>query len=199
MRKSWRLFVFTGLLWTVACSPRPDRELVDARQALEAATTAEADLYCPDLYQNAADVLRAGESETAEQDRARTTRKNYRQAAELLIRARGEAELAARTAAVRRERAKSIANSRQSLAEMALQGARKKLASSANGRRVPGPSGDDLSNDLALASRLLEEARKAYSEGRYMDAAHQFEAVTLQSRVVGSRPGTHRRSYLDRR
>jgi hypothetical protein len=191
MSRSFQTLAFGALLLAVGCSSRPDRELVEAHSALETAKIAEADLYCPDLFQNAGDAFRAGESELATQDQLQTSRRDYKNASDLLRRARQQAETAAHASADRKNKAMNLATSRHCLAQMALEQARKRLALAHTGSAGKA-SEDELVSDLETARRLLADATKAYSEARFMDAAHQFEAATLHAQSLGRGPRARR-------
>ena len=95
MRKVDRIFFSIGILWLASlsgCAQKPVLELQEVREAIAAARDFEADIYAPEVYQNALLNMEGGEFAIAEQDAAPPWSRNYETALDLLALAFDQAE-----------------------------------------------------------------------------------------------------------
>src|SRR5512142_2616571 len=91
MRQTSAVVLLACLLLQWACTSPPDKEMNQARGAIEAARAAGADQYAPDEYKAAVTLLKQSEAAVEQRD--------YRQALNEALDSREQAQNAARIAA----------------------------------------------------------------------------------------------------
>lgn len=176
MRNTAVVFLAVSLLLLAGCASKPTQELTDAQKAVEAAKTAEADIYSAESYQAAADALKAAEAEIAAQDQNSSLSRNYDKAKELLGKAKTEAQTAASAAASNKETIKGEAQTAETDAQTAIDAAKAALAKAPKGKGTKADL-DALAADLTAAEGTMGQAKTAFQAGKYMDALNQFKAV----------------------
>jgi len=171
LRKWWGIGLMFGLallaVMILSCAKAPEKELQEASAAIEAARTAEADLYVPDLFAEAQANLT--EAETL------SVAKQYKQAKELALSAKMKADSAAGLAATNKETKRAeaealLANGQKMLDELnkAIKEAEKKIAKA---KMAP------IKNNAKAAEDLLAQTKKLYEGGNYKNAYDQAQMV----------------------
>ncbi|MFB3903454.1 MAG: hypothetical protein ACE15E_08375 [Acidobacteriota bacterium] len=183
MRTMSVFVLLVAVLSLTGCASKPDQEIAAAQQALEAARTAEADLYSAEAYQAASDVLKAAEAEIAVQDQKSSFSRNYDKAKELLAQAKTQADTAASTAGANKEQVKTEAQTAQTEAQAALDAAKEALAKAPKGKGTKADL-DALQGDLTAAEASFNEAKTSLDNGNFMDARNQFRAVKEKADAV---------------
>ncbi|RPJ87065.1 MAG: DUF4398 domain-containing protein [Acidobacteria bacterium] len=177
MRLYSTLVLLACLLLLPACSSEPKDELASARKALEAARTAEADLYAPDAYESASRALKSAEAQIAIGD--------YTKARALLARATSQASLAASTASTNKAQVKAEAQTTRIDAQAALDAAKEALRRAIK-RSRSGPTVDSLQGELTDAEVSFNEANTSYADGKYLDSRNQFNAVKRRAAAIAA-------------
>jgi len=185
MRKMSAFVLLATVLVLAGCASKPDQEIAAAQKALEAARTAEADLYSADAYQAASDALKQAEAEIAAQDQKSSFSRNYDKAKELLAQVKTQADTAASTAGANKEQVKTEAHSAQTEAQAALDAAKAALAKAPKGKGTKADL-DALRGDLTAAESSFNEAKTALDSGKFMDARNQFRAVKEKADAVAA-------------
>ena len=183
-----RIFTFALLgfvLLLSACASKPEQELADAQKALEAARTAEADVYSADAYQASAEALKSAEAEIAAQEQNSAMSRNFDKAKELLAQAKTQADSAASTAAANKDRVKGEAETAQTEAQAAIDAVKTALSKAPKGKGTKADL-EALTADLTAAEGSLMEAQTALAGGKYMDALNQFRAVKEKADAVAA-------------
>ncbi len=176
MRTMSVFVLLATVLLLAGCASKPDQEIAAAQKALEAARTAEADIYSAQAYQAASDALKSAEAEVAAQDQKSSFSRNYDKAKELLTQAKTQADTAASTAGANKEQVKSEAQTAQTEAQAALDAAKEALAKAPKGKGTKADL-DALQGDITAAETSLTEAKASFDGGKFMDARNQFKAV----------------------
>ncbi len=159
-----------------ACANPPDKEMNQARGALEAARAAGADQYAPDEYKAAVTSLQRSEDAVQQRD--------YRQALNDALDSREHAENAARAAAnqkaVVRSQVERDLHDLQPLLDEAH--ARLKSAESSRGRRGRGLQPERRAVDAA--DEAVQKARTAMTRQDYIGAGDAIKGVADQLRAT---------------
>jgi len=168
MRLSAAVLLAAALALCVACGTPPDKEMNQARGAIEAAKAAGADTYARDEYEAAVNALKRSEDAVAQRD--------YRQALSSALDSRERAQNAARQAgdqkALARSQAERELHDLQTVLDQAL--ARAKAAETARARRrKPVPE----RQAIAAAEASLQEARTAIAQQQYARARDVMKGV----------------------
>jgi len=170
LKKWWGIGLMFGLallaVMILSCAKAPEKELQEASAAIEAARTAEADLYVPDLFAEAQSNLT--EAETL------SVAKQYKQAKELALSAKMKADSAAVLAAKNKEEKRTeaealLANAQKMLDELNKSiNAEKKIAKA---KMTP------IKNNAKAAEDLLAQTKKSYEGGEFKNAYDQAQMV----------------------
>jgi len=159
-----------------ACTNPPDKEMNQARGAIQAARAAGADQYAPDEYNTAVASLKRSEDAVQQRD--------YRQALNYALDSREQAENAARTAANQKAAVRSQAerdlHDLQPLLEEAH--ARLKAVDTPRSRRSRDLQAERQAVDAADAS--VQKARTAISREDYLGARDAIRGVADQLRAT---------------
>jgi len=185
MRTMSVFVLLATVLLLAGCASKPDQEIAAAQKALEAARTAEADLYSADTYQAASDALKSAEAEIAAQDQKSSFSRDYDKAKELLAQAKTQADVATSTAAPNKENAKTEAQTAQTEAQAALDAAKDALAKAPKGKGTKADL-DALQADLTAAETSFNEAKASLDGGKFMDAGNQFRSVKEKADAVAA-------------
>jgi hypothetical protein len=154
------LLLFPTLLLILGCGGEPTNELAAAKQALESARAAEADMYAPDLFAQAENGINEAEGLIAE--------KKYAEAKKLLIDAKTVADQAASQAVTNKDNTKTevedyLAAIDQSMKQL------KETQDLAKKWGIP-KNQWELTEDIARWNENLQEARTEYDNGNYYSA-----------------------------
>jgi hypothetical protein len=185
MRGKCLFTVLIAALLMSACASRPEQELSAARQAVEKARQAEADVYAPEEFQAATRALESAEAEIATQDERSFLTRDYERAQELLSQATNRANAAVQTTEPGRAEARQQAEAAQRDAEAALEEARGAMA---DGPRGKGTRADReaLEVDLRAAETSFSDGQDGYRSQRYADALNQFRSAIQKAQAVSA-------------
>ena len=174
------------LLVLTGCDSPPASELDAARQALDAARSAEADTYAPDEIGKASATLKEAEAEIAVQDESFALTRSYDQARELVSRATSEAEAATAAAGENKAEVKVQAEAANEAAQAAITNAQAMLRKAPRWGKGAREALAAMEGDVASSEAMQAGAQQAYEAGKYMDALNQFGAVKRKADGVSS-------------
>jgi len=178
MRRTIVGLLFAAALSCTACTSPPDKEMNQARGAIEAARAAGADTYAPAEYKAAVEALKRSEDAVAQRD--------YRQALNSALDSREQAENAARAAADQKAAARSQAEKELRDLQATLDEARARLKAAETTRARRRALQDERATvDGADAS--VQKARTAMSQQDYLGARAAMNGVGEQLRAAISR------------
>jgi hypothetical protein len=177
------LAALTLLAVMVGCSKAPEAEMQNANAAMEAAKTAEAEIYAGDLFRAAQDTLDAAMAVRQEQDSKFALFRSYGKAKEGFVAAEQMFNNAATEAAAEKERVRVQVE--QMMVEvkalvdttvMALQKAPRGKGSKADIELIK--------TDLAAVQAQLTEAETDFAAGKFMAVKSKLEAISLKARAI---------------
>jgi hypothetical protein len=158
-----------------ACTSPPDKEMNQARAAIEAARAAGADAYAPEEYKSAVAALKHSEDSVEQRD--------YRQALAYALDSREQAQAAVRTAASEKAAARS-----QSEAELRdLQGLLAQAQTRLRGAQGPRARRRILQTQqrtVDTADAAVQKARAAMARQDYLGARDAMRGVRDQLQAV---------------
>jgi hypothetical protein len=157
-----------------ACGTPPDKELLQAQTAIDAARSAGAEQFAHDEYTAAQDSLKRANDAVAQRD--------YRLALNLALDARERAQNAARTAADGMKSARTKAEQALADAATALSEARARLKT-AETSRVPAKLVAAARRTIDAEDDGLQEARTTFSRGDYVAATDAAAAIAAKLRA----------------
>ena len=167
--------VLTAVLLISACGDPPDKELQQARSAIESARGAGAEVYARDEFSAAESALK-GANEAVDQ-------RDYRLALNRALDARERAQNAEKEAVSRKAAARTEASRAVAAAGRALDEARARLKTAESARvpaRVVAPARRSIADDEVA----VQEARTAFGQGDFAHATEVAGAATTQLRAV---------------
>jgi hypothetical protein len=167
--------VLTAVLLISACGDPPDKELQQARSAIESARGAGAEVYARDEF-SAAETALKGATEAVDQ-------RDYRLALNRALDARERAQNAEKEAAGRKAAARTDASRAVAAAGRALDEARARLKT-AEGARVPARVVVPARRSIADNEVAVQEARTAFGQGDFAHATEVAGAATTQLRAL---------------
>ena len=167
--------VLTAVLLISACGDPPDKELQQARSAIESARGAGAEVYARDEFSAAESALK-GANEAVDQ-------RDYRLALNRALDARERAQNAEKEAVSRKAAARTEASRAVAAAGRALDEARARLKT-AEGARVPARVVAPARRSIADDEVAVQEARTAFGQGDFAHATEVAGAATTQLRAV---------------
>jgi len=192
MRSRIAVALLACALCHTACTSPPDKEMNQARGAIESARAAGADQYAPDEYSAAVTSLKRSEDAVEQRD--------YRQALNYALESREQAQNAARAAADQKASVRSQAERELHDLQPVLEEAHAKLKA-AEGTR--GKRGRDLQAERSAvesADAAVQKARAALGRQDYLSARDAVHGVAEQLRATIGRieagaavPGARRR------
>ena len=156
---------------TAACGDPPDKELQQARDAIESARGAGADLYAREEF-TAAETALKNATDAVEQ-------RDYRLALNRALDARERALNAAKEAVTRKAAVRADASRALALAGRALDDARAKLKS-AEAARAPARVLTPARRAIADADFAVQEARATFGQGAYASVIEAANAETTR-------------------
>jgi hypothetical protein len=160
---------FAAVLTSLSCGDPPDKELQQARDAIESARGAGADLYASEEF-NAAETALKNATDAVDQ-------RDYRLALNRALDARERAQNAAKEAVTRKAQVRADASRALALAGRALADARAKLKS-AEAARAPAKVLTPARRAIADADLAVQEARTVFVQGAYAKAIEDANAET---------------------
>ena len=156
---------------TAACGDPPDKELQQARDAIESARGAGADLYAREEFSAAETALKNATDAVDQRD--------YRLALNRALDARERAQNAAKEAVTRKAQVRADASRALALAGRALGDARAKLKS-AEAARAPAKVLTPARRAIADADLAVQEARTVFGQGAYGNVIEAANAETTR-------------------
>jgi hypothetical protein len=165
--------ILTAVLLTSACGDPPDKELQQARSAIESARGAGAEMYARDEF-SAAETALKGATEAVDQ-------RDYRLALNRALDARERAQNAEKEAASRKAAARTEASRAVAAAGRALDEARARLKT-AEGARVAARVVAPARRSIADNEVAVQEARTSFGQGDFAHATEIAGAATAQLR-----------------
>ncbi len=144
------LLLILGIILLSSCAKPPDKEMQAARDAVAAATSAEANMYAPDLFTPAQDSLNQAETLLGE--------KKYGDAKRLAVFAKTWADSAASMAGTKKEEMKASA-------ESAISDATAKLDAFKKGKLTA-----KMKTEVKAWETSLADAKKDLDAGNYKKA-----------------------------
>jgi len=171
------LVVFTG------CSKVPEIEMQATQTAINAARTAEAELYAPEAFQTAVDTMNAAMAAKQEQDSKFKLFRSYNDSKELLVRAKVLADQAASMAAAEKARIIAEVTDLIASAQMAVDNANAALAAAPVGKGSRAEI-ELMKSDLSFAATALGEARADFDAGMYEAARTRAQAAIDKANTV---------------
>jgi len=180
-RWTWGGLLAIGLLWA-GCASAPNEQLEAAQRALQAADSAEADVYVADLYRAAQDSLAAAQAEIEAQNARFALARDYKRAEQLLQFVAETAQQATQQVAERKEALRAETEALIAEARQALMQTHELL-----GRAPRGKEGAialvSIREDATSVEGLLNEASAALERGDVFQA-HQL-AQQARDRAAG--------------
>ncbi|MDH4155827.1 MAG: hypothetical protein OEW00_00935 [candidate division Zixibacteria bacterium] len=165
--------------FVAGCSESPTAQYDAGKATLEKARLAEAEQYAPALFSQATDSLNAAVVEMQKQDDRFSAFRSYGKAKEFFIVAQGLAEKAVVEAAAEKERVRLQDSTLIAEIDSLITEANKSIAAAPKGKG----SRIDLKvmqADITAASAALTAATGQFSQGRYLTAREQLQAVRQQ-------------------
>lgn len=156
---------------TMSCGDPPEKELQQARSAIESARGAGADQYAREEFSAAETALKNATDAVDERD--------YRLALNRALDARERAQNAAKEAVTRKAAVRADASRALALAGRALDDARAKLKS-AEAARAPARVLTPARRAIADADQAVQEARTTFGQAAYAGVVEAANAETAR-------------------
>jgi hypothetical protein len=167
--------VVTAVLLTASCGDPPDKELQQARSAIESARGAGAEVYARDEFSAAETALKSATEAVDQRD--------YRLALNRALDARERAQNAEKEAASRKAAARTEASRAVAAAGRALDEARARLKT-AEGAHVAARVITPARRSIADNEVAVQEARTAFGQGDFAHATEVAAAATTHLRAL---------------
>src|SRR5439155_2199658 len=162
-------------LTNAACGDPPDKELQEARTAIDAARSAGADVYAREEFTAAETALKNAADAVDQRD--------YRLALNRALDARERAQTATKEAATRKSAVRADASRALAATTAALTQARTKLKA-AESARTPARALAPARRTIDDCDRALQETRTAFGQGAYAGVIESAGATTTRLRGV---------------
>ena len=177
------------LVALIGCSKPPEQEISAAISALEAARSAEAELYVRNAYNMAQDTLNTAMAAKKEQDGKFALFRSYSKSKNMLIRAKTLAEEATVAAQAEKERY------RMEVANLITQVQARLEAVEAEVAKAPVGKGNKadielIKNDLSATKAAFDDARKDNDAGKYISAKSKLEVVMKKADAISNEIAT---------
>jgi tetratricopeptide (TPR) repeat protein len=163
------LIILVFFLVILGCAREPKKELAAAQNALEKAKEAQADRYASDIFTQAENSLKEAENLIAQ--------KNYGEAKNLLITAKGMADTAISQALINKDDAKTDAEGAIGESQKAMEQL-KETQKIALQSKLPKDK-TDLSQQLPNWEDQLKKAQEEYNNGNF-DVAKEIVVTAYQ-------------------
>jgi len=170
-------------LMVTACAKVPQEQLTAAQTALDAARTAEAEKYAPEVWRAASDSLAAANAEIQAQASKFVLFRKYDRTNALIAASSTAAAKAAQDAVVNKAAARDAANEALTMAVAMVDSAKVTLGSAPVGKDNRADV-EMMKADLAGAEANLEQVRTAITNEDYFGARSQAEAITAKSNEI---------------
>lgn len=170
------ILIAAAALTLAGCAQAPTAEVDDARHALDAAQTAQAQQYAPESWNAASDVKTSLDAELSAQEGKWAPTRSYVKAKALAADLKSAADKAAQDAATGKEKAKSEAQDLMTQARTAYDRSRNALSSAPRGK---GTEADlaSLKSDEQGIDTTLSEMQKSFDSGDYLAAKSKAQAA----------------------
>lgn len=175
MRLTSAVLLLCCALVCAACTNPPEKEMNQARGAIEAARAAGADQYAPDEYKAAVAALKRSEDAAAQRD--------YRQALNYALDSREQAQNAARTAANQKAAVRSQAEHELQNLQVVLDEARGKLRA-AEGPRASRRAFEAERRAVESGEASVQKARDAMDRQDYLGARDAMRGIGDELRAA---------------
>ncbi|KPK99286.1 MAG: hypothetical protein AMJ90_09495 [candidate division Zixibacteria bacterium SM23_73_2] len=167
LKKFWLIGLVLSLgisaFLMAGCSKAPQKELEDASAAVEMARSAEADIYAPELFGKAESNLAQAES--------LSLAKQYRQARELALSVKIEADTATSLATANKEAKRKEVESLIAICHRMVDELQKLVAEAE--KKVPGAKMNAVKNNSQASMQLLDQAKISYQDEDFKNAYDQ--------------------------
>ncbi len=171
------ILIVIGL--TAGCAKAPQDAMDEATAALDAAKTAEADRYAPEMYQAAQDSMAAAQAEIEAQNAQMAFSRSYSRTRQILNATTTAARAAANAAPTGKEQMRAEVET--ILAEVPKNvTAVNRLIQRAAGRRSTREAANAAREAIAGVDKLLADARTAFEQGD-IATAHQHASQARQA------------------
>jgi hypothetical protein len=188
-----RAFMILGLIAIISlvgCVKAPEEAIQKATAAFEAAKTAEADIYAPDLFKIASDTLAAANAAKLEADGKFALTRSYAQATSLYASAVLLANNAVEEAAAKKGQARNDATQLMNQVKAALDSTIAELnkikVTSANKANV-----ESAKQNIAAAESTYIECQKTIEAGQYKAAINKLNQLAADiPAILTSAKGT---------
>ena len=164
-----------AVLMGAACGDPPDKELQQARSAIESARGAGADVYAREEFSAAETALKNATDAVDQRD--------YRLALNRALEARERAQSAEKDAVTRKAAVRADASRALAVAGRVLNDARAKLKN-AEAARAPARVLTPARRAIADNDRAVQEARTSFGQGAYASATEAAATATTRLRGV---------------
>lgn len=177
MRKALFLTpVLIVALAVVGCAKPPQAEIDAAKNAVQAAVTAEAGDYAGGSLQEAQDAVAQLDQELKAQEEKFALFRSYKKASELAAAAKSAGEKADADAQAGKQQAMDEAQSMMTEANTLVADVQTMLDKAPRGKGTQADL-DMLKNDLAGVESSLADAQNSYNAGKYLDAKSKIQAA----------------------
>jgi peptidylprolyl isomerase len=167
-----------ALLVFIGCAKAPEIETQKANSAMEAAKTAEADIYAPESFRLASDTLGVAATAKQEADGKFALTRNYSKAAALYANAELLANKAVQDATAKKAEAQNNANllmpQVKELIDSAMAMVNKTRVTPANKDNV-----ESVKQNLAKSESAYTEAQRDFESGKYMMAWMKLKQLSM--------------------
>jgi hypothetical protein len=168
-------WAFLAVVALPACGTPPDKEIQQARGAIDAARAVGADQYAAEEFTAAENALKSADTAVDQRD--------YRMALNYALDARDPAQTAAKQAADRKAEARVDADRAVTEAAAALAAARDQLKA-VEAARVPARTIAAQKRAVAAGDKAVQEARADLEKGSYLAAAEAARRAASQLQAV---------------
>jgi hypothetical protein len=177
------LTVFMAAIFITGCSKPPEPEMQAANIAIDAAKSAEAEMYAQEAFAIAKDTLNAAIAAKGEQDGKFGLFRGYGKSKDLFVRARVLADEATTMANTQKEKYRLEVATLLEQAQRNLMSADSALAKAPVGK---GNKADIelIKGDLAATKAAFENARMENEAGRYITAKAKLETVIKRTQAT---------------
>lgn len=170
-------------LMVTACAKVPQDTLTASQTALDAARTAEAEKYAPEVFRAAGDSLAAANAEIQAQASKFVLFRKYDRTSALIAASSTASAKAAQDAVVNKAAARDAANEALTMAVAMVDSAKVVLGSAPVGKDNRADV-EMMKADLTGAETNLEQVRTAITNEDYFGARSQAEAITAKSNEI---------------
>lgn len=165
------------------CAKAPQEDIDAARHAVDTARSAGAADYAPESRRQAEELMAQLDTELQAQQKKVALTRSYKETSRLAVAARQAADQAGIDAAAGKEAERAQAQTLLGDARTAIDAARAQLGSAPAGKGTQVEI-EAMKSDLTAAEMHLNEAERAFQEGRFRDARTQADAAKATATQV---------------